>query len=92
MTQHLIQWPSRLGYFSLNVLVSVATSALLFAVYWARRVRWRSRYRFPPSPPGSRPFTGHSHLMPHEFHGDKAKEWGMRQYHFGGYSNTDSWT
>ncbi len=72
----LLQWPLNVEHFSLNVLVSVATSALLLAVYSIRRFRWHSKYRFPPSPAGWRPFTGHSHLMPKEFHGDKAKEWG----------------
>ncbi|KAI1611807.1 cytochrome P450 [Exophiala viscosa] len=61
--------------FALNTLVSMTVLLLLVAVYLVRQSRWRSKYRFPPSPPGWRPFTGHSHLMPKEFHGDKAKEW-----------------
>lgn len=58
------------------LLASGGALLLVIAIVIIQDVARSRKYKFPPSPPGRLPLIGHGHLMPKQFTGDKAKEWG----------------
>lgn len=73
--------PQELGIplFMVGCVVALVLILIVkISLQWLAQCR---KYKFPPSPPGRLPIVGHSHLLPKQFPGDKAKEWGVSFTH-----------